>query len=220
MIKLLIENNKLAEQSITDKNISPRRRRPRVRFADKNETDTLCQMTCAAPLFSTLTKDNCQELWFQPDEVTAFKQEARNLVLFGKVGVDELAGLERFNLERSKSKKAAIQYVLLANQQQKGVEFVRMVSRECSTWATDAALIQGFNDFCQVYDPLASLLGDAAGSEKNYNDCLFGEDYSLLCKKRKTVEGTTSMATCDGEGSRRVRQRTLLLPTNQMSTVF
>jgi hypothetical protein len=135
-----------------------RRRRRRVRFA-LDDTDTQEQtsapQTSVPPLFTTLKLETCVKLWYQPAEISGFKKDARNIVLFGTASDDdEHSGLERFNFERSMGKKSAIRYVLLAQKQQKGPEFIRLVYEKCTIWATDLALDQGFKDFCQAYDPL------------------------------------------------------------------
>ena len=71
-------------------------------------------------------------------------------------------------------------YVNLPATRRKEAEFLRIVSKKLTAWARDAAVSQGFADFCQVYDPLESLLGDSC---ENYNDSFFNEN-----GKRNMVE--------------------------------
>lgn len=148
-----------------------------------------------------LTLASCEELWYHNKEIESFKLATRDLTLFGKRrDDDDLSGLERFTMERSNLKRNSIRYVLLAQMQQKqqqeqnqhqqkgrreseSTEFIREVSRKCSTWAVDTALVQGFKDFCEVYDPLASLFGgnimcNSSSSSKmiNFNECFFSDE--------------------------------------------
>ena len=177
-------------------NRSSQKKRPRRVHFDCDESDVPLHITSAPPLFETLKLETAQEIWYLQSEIASFKREARNILLYGKTEEkDELCGLERFNLERSIQKKNAVKYVMLAQKLQKGADFVKEVYRQCTTWATDLALVQGFNDFCEVYDPLKSLLGDNCA--ENYNDCFFSE------KKRPLSVDENSFET------RRVRSRTL-----------
>lgn len=149
-----------------------------VRFVlDKNDETSTVEKTSAPPL----TPESCRELWYEPHEIDGFKKEARDLVLYGGTGAgDDLCGLERFSFERSKQKRRVLRYVIYMQKQRKEAEFLRIVSKKLTAWARDAAVSQGFADFCQVYDPLESLLGDSC---ENYNDSFFNEN-----GKRNMVE--------------------------------
>eukprot|EP00339_Tiarina_fusa_P002205 CAMPEP_0117048652 /NCGR_PEP_ID=MMETSP0472-20121206/33635_1 /TAXON_ID=693140 ORGANISM="Tiarina fusus, Strain LIS" /NCGR_SAMPLE_ID=MMETSP0472 /ASSEMBLY_ACC=CAM_ASM_000603 /LENGTH=311 /DNA_ID=CAMNT_0004761841 /DNA_START=116 /DNA_END=1048 /DNA_ORIENTATION=- len=179
-------------------------RKRRVRFHKGGDDDETLQTTTNTtqtkvtirkfpPLFETLTQDICDRLWFQNSEIAAFRAETRKLILCGKQSPDdELAGLERFNLERSTRKKTAIRLVLLAQLKSKAsnsgttpssitggatVEsFIQSIASECSEWAVETGVLQGFQDFLQVYDPLTSLLGTNKKEGTTYNDSLFGGD--------------------------------------------
>jgi hypothetical protein len=176
--------------------------RRRLRFAlddESNSNTNTPEQTSAAPLPSAaLTPEICRELWYQPDEINDFKKETRSLVLdVGNAkGGDELCGLERFSFERARYKRRVIRYVLLA-QKQKGAEFMREIAEKLTAWARDIAEAQGFADFCQVYDPLESLLGSSC---ENYNDCFFSDN------KRKMMDEPVPGAWCAGD--RRVRRCT------------
>ena len=145
------------------------------------------------PLFETLTEDICKELWFQQSEIANIRTTTRNIILFSDPKSEDLAGLERFrNFERSQRKKSANRFVLLAQWKGFDSNFIGKISEECSQWAVTEAALQGFRDFCQVYDPLESLLGPqppssppttpspcahrtSCTSSKSYNESLFGD---------------------------------------------
>merc|ERR1711865_592002 len=81
-------------------------------------------------------------------------------------------GLERFTRQRAIWKRSSIHYILLAQKQVKekrGVlnqdqqqEYLYNVSIRCSTWAKEAAFEQGFQDYCSIHDPLASLFASTS----------------------------------------------------------
>jgi hypothetical protein len=169
------------------------------------------------PLPVTLTEEDCEALWYQPEEVAAFKADIRYLIMYYAESRssctshdedDDMRGLERYNLERSTYKKSAIYYVLMAQKKSKGnPKVIRMVSKRCTGWAQELALHQGFEDFCAVYDPLETLLGrDEDDQHKNYNDSLFNKKEESCCLKRKVVEEPDLIPSC-GVDDRRVRQR-------------
>jgi hypothetical protein len=178
----------------------------------------------AAPslrLFQTLTLETCQELWYQPKEIAVFKAITRQLILYGKATLsqggsgqeeDGLDGLERFNLERSKHKKTSIHCVILAQQQQKGPDFLKIISKKCTRRANDLAVMQGFQDFIQAYDPLESLLGSNAAVQ-NYNDYFFNEQEEGNNHHNKRAHEDDNdddvYVEEDAFGDRRVRQRRL-----------
>jgi hypothetical protein len=155
----------------------------------------------APSLFETLSEEICQRLWFQDSEIAAFRSETRSLILYGKQSEDDdFAGLERFSLERSNRKKTAIQLVLLAQRKGNDASFIQAIATECSEWAVTAGVLQGFQDFCQVYDPLTSLLGanddDDSAGDTSYNDTLFGTNTS-----------STSSGSSIGEGLKKRKSR-------------
>jgi hypothetical protein len=178
--------------------------------------------TFVPPLFPELTMDQAHQLWYKQSEIAAFKSSARRIVLStGTVdeqpdeGECDPSGLERFSLQRSFHKKRAIQCVVKASKRRKDLtplfvasgrvcslepdlmiseNSVSLIYQHCSAVATEIALEQGFKDFCQVYDPLASLLGDANiddmedmnsdrsdmksdsnSARQNYNDYFFSD---------------------------------------------
>lgn len=150
-----------------------------------------------------LTPEHCDQLWYQRTELAAIKQAAkvtiatRNLVE-GTPGVlfdqaDQLLGLERFSKQRAVWKKSTIKCVLMAQRKIKNLyagsnaiddedqirDYIQLICMRCTEWARDAALKQGFQDYCAVHDPLAELFRDTDESEgenrQNYNELIFGD---------------------------------------------
>lgn len=70
-------------------------------------------------------------------------------------------------------------------------EFVQKVSEHCTAVSVELALLQAFHDFCEVYDPLKSLLG-ASDAGLNYNDYFFnridGEEGENLFPQKTSNE--------------------------------
>jgi hypothetical protein len=168
----------------------------------------------ASPSPLQLTAEICHDLWYQTPEITAMKQDAKRVLLNRTdSSPDERLGLERFNSQRAVWKRSAIHYVLMAQKQRHGEDFIRRVSQRCSAWAREMAIHQGFKDYCAVNDPLASLFGN---EEENYNDCFFNEPYccpatewnSRRNDQRKAEDIETSSTTFPPITSERnVRQR-------------
>jgi hypothetical protein len=202
---MLKMNNQTKEQNKKNaQGVEKKRRRVTFAFDDENndddETNTQKCHKGAAPLLSTLTPEVCRDVWYQPDEISALKKRTRDLVFYGSTELgDDMSGLERYCMERSKYKRQVLQYVLRMQKEQKGADFLRTAARKCTGWARDLALHEGFIAFCDVYDPLACLLGGDCLDE-NFDDRLFRDD-----NKRKTAVETPQTS-----GDRRVRQRTTL----------
>jgi hypothetical protein len=152
------------------------------------------------PSLSLLTPDICTELWYQPSDLAAFKGDIRNLLKYGIPKKDsDVSDLRRYCRDRISSKRRAVQFVLVAQKQRKGAEFLGMVSRRCSSWACHIALIQGYINFCQVNDalPVAAVM-----NSYGHNDFFFNDH----CTKRKQTSLDRPLSSICGE--RRVCQRT------------
>jgi len=142
----------------------------RVQFSnDENDTQS-------AP-YEQLTSGMIEAAWYSCQEIQYFKEEVRSTVLrhYYQQGEtknedDEMAGLEKYGLRRSKYKKAALYYTLQAQCQSKDPDFVRSVTRRCTAWARTLATSQGFHDYCAVYDPLDGLLGAADFESRAVNE--------------------------------------------------
>jgi hypothetical protein len=185
----------------------------KVHFALDDGNDRQCdnqEDSGAPPLWTTLTNETIDELWYQPAEIAAMKAEAKYHILHrGEATPDEVCGLDRFTSQRALWKRSAIQYVLISQRHNNGDEFIRRVSLRCSGWFREKACEQGFRDYCSVHDPLASLLD--CDDVDNYNECFFsnegcngGDDGSSAAKRSalESNEGGAEEPACK-------RQRTM-----------
>lgn len=145
----------------------------RVHFSIDDDGDKDSQDKIGTPsLWTTLTRDIVEELWYQPDEIASMKAEAKYYILNRKGATpDQLCGLDRFTSQRALWKRSSIQYVLTIQKKNKGEEFIRRASLRCSDWFREKACEQGFKDYCAVHDPLSSLLD--SDNVENYNECFF-----------------------------------------------
>lgn len=144
-------------------------------------------------------------------------------------------GLERFTRQRSTWKRSSIHYILQAQKQYnthhacKNIcnnayksandrareEYIRNVSIRCSNWAKETALKQGFEDYCSIHDPLASLftIRDKGNKkeegqqkqkqEQHYDELIFGNTRKekKISKKRKAIAVDDDINSDDKEKS-------------------
>lgn len=141
----------------------------RVRFSMNDENDSQ-----SAP-HKELTAEMIDDLWYTEDEITEIKNNVRSLVIRNsqhKVNdEEEMAGLEKYNPQRSEYKKAALYHILRAQSKSRDPEFLRSVSSRSTAWARTVAADQGFHDYCEIYDPLDNLLDfDNLEPMMNFND--------------------------------------------------
>jgi len=130
----------------------------RVQFSnDENDTHS-------AP-HEQLSPEMIAATWYSYQEIQHFKEEVRSAVLrhYYQQGEtknedDEMAGLEKYDPQRSQYKQSALHYTLQAQSQSRDPSFLRSIARRCTAWARTLAINQGFNDYCAVYDPLDGLL--------------------------------------------------------------
>ena len=162
-----------------------------------DETDSP-EKVCASPLSETLTVETNRELWYQRDEINAFRKEVGTILLYGRklatVDEDVFCGLERHDLQRSNAKKNAIRLVLKAQKLERGPDFLRKVSREVSKRARDMALVQGLGDYCRVY--YRKGIHACADSFESIRTSSYEMSNTSCCKR-----------TIASDESRRVRRR-------------
>ena len=214
----------------------PRRRLVQFSLLVEDKENTTIVPYRAKPM-KELTIDISRDMWYTNDEIKTFRKNAKDLVVrrlrrparpntVTNAGED-LTGLERyFDTKRTKHKKSAIYYIIKSQSFNKDPEFTREVSRRCSSFAKNVAAKQGFEDFCNVYDPLASLfvgntnnINDnnvssqisSSPSIENYNDYFFKEESSKPSEKRSNshLDENNVLGAADG---RRVRQRITMSP--------
>ncbi|CAJ1948565.1 unnamed protein product [Cylindrotheca closterium] len=188
-------------------NVSSRKRTLRQRkVCFSNEENA-----ASSPL-KEITNEHVANVWYSKGEIGSFKAQAKYLVLSGLPPKEDTFGLERYQLERSRQKRATVNYVVLSQKVNRDSEFQSYISRRNSSTSKEAALNQALENFCQVYDPLSSLLegGD------NYDEHFFAEDENTTGNKRSISDVSFNMAmideTCHAEEEEplpRVRQRTV-----------
>lgn len=144
-----------------------------VYFSD-GENDTQRSVT-----HKELTPDMIQELWYSQDDIERMKNEVRCLVCKQRQimntsareatndnsSMSTTSNLQRYGAQRSKYRRDTLQSILNAQNQNRDPEFLRQVSEQCTAWARALAANQGLEDYCEVYDPLDSLIGSAKDSE-------------------------------------------------------
>ncbi|CAJ1948577.1 unnamed protein product [Cylindrotheca closterium] len=155
----------------------------------------------AAPSpITEITQEHLTNNWYSKRDIRAFREQAKELVLSGLPSNEETFGLERYKLERSRQKKSTVKYVVLSQKVVKDPGFQRYISRRRTSTSKEAALNQALENFCEVYDPLSSLLegGFLLG---NYNDdCFFANNLAIIHKISHRNEPT-----------RRVRQPSIVV---------
>ena len=194
-----------------------KRLRRRVHFAPQQEDLGLW----GKPLFTELTIKVCRELWYQPEELAAFKQDTRNILLAWHTaddGGDDRTGLDRYTRDRSEAKRLAIEYILIA-QREKGAtaDYISLVSQNCTARAQENAFLQGFKDHCQVYGhELPSQVSffniSIAEKDNEYGDVFEERGLGLekqrsSIRKRKFVDNNYDPADAIFERMERVGQR-------------
>ncbi|KAL3937685.1 MAG: hypothetical protein SGBAC_007255 [Bacillariaceae sp.] len=158
-LKALSANIKASSQSPSRKR-SIRQRKVCFSFDQEN--------TAPSPV-KEITHEHNTNAWYSKGEISSFKAHTKSLVVRGLPSEDETFGMERFLRDRSQQKKSTVRYVVLSQKVNKDPEFQSYISRRNSSTSKETALNQALENFCDVYDPLSSLLegGD------NYNDCFF-----------------------------------------------
>lgn len=178
------------------------------------------ELPYAPALFSTLTEDMCQDLWYQQDHLAAMKQEVRDLVLYGSTDEEEMSGLGRYTFERSQHKRSAIYYVIAAHRERSmDEEWVKAVSERCTGWARHIARQDGFEAYCDIYgDPLEVLLRNSSWEADLKS---FNARYELPPSpgKRKAADGPRVDAIVCSAHDRHVRSRSMpSMPSTPIST--
>jgi len=111
---------------------------------------------------SSLTTQERNELWYHPNDLIGFKNEAREIsrrIRHDTSSVECARGLEhRISMDRQKNKYLAIRAILKAQDVHSPQELARIASR-CTAWAKEVALLTGHKDYYKAYNPeLAHLV--------------------------------------------------------------
>ena len=120
---------------------------------------------------SDMTQEERCELWYKPSDLNQFKSDARDICrrlrdegMVGDILLDvELSnsncadctrGLEhRVSVERQKNKYITMRAILKAQQRYSKPEQLAHVAIKCTAWAKEVALVTGYQDFYQAYNP-------------------------------------------------------------------
>lgn len=168
-----------------------------------------------SPMTTPLTTQERDELWYNTNDLIEFKNQARELsrhlrrnsVVDGK---DSTRGLEhRVCMNRQKSKYLAIRAILKAQAFCESPQELADVSRKCTAWAKEVALLTGHSDYYHAYNPsLAHLVNTTPRMPTLWEEGVRQQQE----KKRRLqlIEIDSSSSSSDEETtSRRVRPRFL-----------
>jgi hypothetical protein len=134
------------------------RKRPRMEVSFTAEVATT---TDASP--PIITEDEAARRWYQRIELALFKLDAKDYMLgiANKNNSETMRGLERYNVERVRSKTLIVKSTLCAIEKGITDEELAIFSQRCSAWSRNEAFKIGFQDFCEVYHPgMVGLLSD------------------------------------------------------------
>ena len=148
--------SKADEEALLKLSQAPQQQPKRVQFSEARVVGTV-------PHHADLSVEHAQQIWWQPSELHHFKNEARTLCRQLRQLRKEQPqqqpmqlprGLEqRICCQRQKHRYLAIRCVLKAQQRSRSEEFIAMVSRKCTTWASDVARLEGQADYYNEYHP-------------------------------------------------------------------
>ena len=96
--------------------------------------------------------------WYSKNDISSFKMQVKSFVLGQTSTEEEAFGMERYQFERRQQKKTALRHIVLSQQVKKDPEFQRYISRHQTATSKEMALNEALANFCDVYDPLSSLL--------------------------------------------------------------
>eukprot|EP00980_Cylindrotheca_fusiformis_P008006 scaffold1706_cov116-Cylindrotheca_fusiformis.AAC.9 len=165
--------------------------RPRVRFAPVDKEESMAR---SPPTFyPKLTREICIENWYQPMELLRLKQEARDDAMMQSASVDK-CGLERYNWERIRLKKKAIQELLKAQEISRETAFLRTVLHRRSKESIWIAVRQGCKVYHQVHGSPNELV--SPNTCTNYKrkawDCPPTHAYNQRRVRQRTISPSVS----------------------------
>ena len=149
---------------------------------------------------SVLSTEELESMWYQPKELHRFKRQVRDHILAIHIISEETRGLKRYTIERSRNKQLGIKCTVLAYKKGMSEESslpLLIAAKKCSSWFQKRALVQAFQDFCEVYHP--EMVGLVVPQTSNTPPKL---DFGTSNNKRPAVDE-------EFEQQRRVRARTV-----------
>lgn len=214
--------------------VDTKKKRKTVRFTSKLPTKATTILPSMFPT-TILTEEHCNELWYQKDELTEIKKEAKELISRrednknknqnsnsnkngndNKNDNDNDDGLERFTRQRATWKRSSIHYILQAQKQLKerqGVnqeqqqEYLHNASIRCSTWAKETAFKQGFEDYCSIHDPLASLFASTSSGTTSSGTTSSDASTSTSTRRRRKYHPKDNAKEEVGKGQEQEQEK-------------
>ena len=176
----------------------------RVRFAS--------HVAISAP--GPLLSDEVKDLWYSNSDLKSFKYESKQIIASARRGMTIMEndtvttrGLEHCAPQRLRNRRMSIRYTVNTYQRLgRNDEQTANVSRRCSVWTSEIALIRGCLDFANVYRPAMVPLIPATPQSSPFD---FSSMLVVKPKPQATMkrEHSTFVMT-NGDESRRVRRRT------------
>lgn len=170
---------------------------------------------------SIMTQEERSGLWYQQSDLDKFKNEAKDVcrrirddLLDRDIRLDlELGhsshviectrGLEhRVSIERQKNKCLTIRAILKAQQRYSKPEQLAHVSLKCSAWSKELALVTGYQDFYQAYNPSLAHLVPCTPTVK----------FPTITKKRPASDTSSESESSDAERGPAFKQRRTYSP--------
>jgi hypothetical protein len=127
-----------------------------VRFAQ----EVVSSSSRSSPMRSEETKD----LWYGQHDLAAFKAGVLEIVLSLREGCpikcESTRGLENWtHVERFQHRRTmTTRYTLQAHREGMSADQLATVTRKCTSWSKEVALVQALHDYCDVYEPSMSSL--------------------------------------------------------------
>eukprot|EP00526_Cylindrotheca_closterium_P018905 CAMPEP_0113633096 /NCGR_PEP_ID=MMETSP0017_2-20120614/17215_1 /TAXON_ID=2856 /ORGANISM="Cylindrotheca closterium" /LENGTH=238 /DNA_ID=CAMNT_0000543703 /DNA_START=41 /DNA_END=757 /DNA_ORIENTATION=+ /assembly_acc=CAM_ASM_000147 len=187
--------------------VLPMRRRPfqRVHFSPLlvNKNSEADSKNVFASPHKELTEEMIHETWYSHNEIARFQKRAKVLVALSTKFptldhsklTESMLGLERHNPKRAEFKRAAIKFILEAQQTRYDPCFLPAVAQKCSAWAKKAAIHMAMQNYCDVYHSSSSskshFLCSKSSSTTLGNDSKETNNHQAVGTKRKLPEETT-----------------------------
>ena len=168
----------LSLSSSQSSHVSKKRRRNSVSFAVSVSSSCSSSQPAVVgnkqPECTTMiTEDDAQCLWYQKNEISNFRKEARDYIFGAKTS--ETRGYERYDIVRAKKKSLALKCTLMAARKGYEEDDLALISQHCTASAQKQAFVTAFNDYCEAYseclvDLVLSVDGDNKGDDNNNNN--------------------------------------------------
>jgi hypothetical protein len=181
--------------------MTPNSRTRVVRFAE-----TTTQLDSQIPLYCEDMKD----LWYGPEELFHLRQQTRSIVLACRMqkNADFPRGTEILGSEhRLRHRRMTLQCI--GSAARKGIidEKLAEISRQCTAWSAEIAVLQAIRDFAAVY-PVPDQVRRALPSKMFKSMPAF--PFAMRKRRRESVEDSLLVPPMRGENelsSRQVRRR-------------